>query len=36
MLSLIEAHPNVDLTVFYVIGAVALAFSLYRYHQQHS
>ncbi len=34
MLALIEAHPNIDVIVFYVLAATVLAVSLYRHHQK--
>jgi hypothetical protein len=33
MLATIEAYPNVDMMVFYVVGAALLALTLYRYHR---
>ena len=30
MLATVEAYPNVDVMVFYVVGAVILALTLYR------
>lgn len=36
MLSFLEGHPNVDVTVLYVVAAATLAILLIRYHQQQS
>ena len=33
MLATIEAYPNVDMMVFYVVAATILALTLYRYHR---
>lgn len=36
MLALIEAHPNVDVIIFYVIATAILTVSLYRHHRKTS
>lgn len=33
MLATVEAYPNVDLMVFYVVVTAILALMLYRYHR---
>ena len=33
MLATVEAYPNVDLMVFYVVAAAIFALMLYRYHR---
>jgi hypothetical protein len=33
MLATIEAYPNVDMMVFYVVASAIIALTLYRYHR---
>jgi hypothetical protein len=33
MLATVEAYPNVDLMVFYVVATAIFALMLYRYHR---
>ena len=34
MLALAEAHPNIDVMVFYLIASALLAATLYRFHRK--
>jgi hypothetical protein len=34
MLALIEAHPNIDAVIFYIVAAAILTVSLYRHHRK--
>ncbi len=34
MLALIEAYPNIDVIIFYVVASAILAGTLYRYHHK--
>jgi hypothetical protein len=34
MLATVEAYPNVDMMVFYVVATAIFALLLYRYHQK--
>ena len=36
MLALIEAHPNVDVIVFYILGSALLTLILCRHHRKTS
>jgi len=33
MLALVEAHPNIDAIIFYLIASAALATALYQFHR---
>ena len=34
MFALVEAYPNIDVMIFYVVGSAIFAFTLYRYHRK--
>jgi hypothetical protein len=34
MFALVEGHPNIDLTIFYVIAPLILAATLYYHHHK--
>lgn len=34
MLATVEAYPNVDMMVFYVVATAIFALTLYRYHRK--
>jgi hypothetical protein len=34
MLALIEAHPNIDAIVFYIVATAILTVTLYRHHRK--
>jgi hypothetical protein len=36
MLALIEAHPNIDVIVFYILATAILTATLYRHHRKTS
>ena len=36
MLALIEAHPNIDVIIFYILAAAILTATLYRHHRKAS
>ena len=36
MLALIEAHPNVDVIIFYILAVALLTATLYRHHRKTS
>jgi hypothetical protein len=33
MLAFVEAHPNIDALVFYLLSSTIFAMTLYRYHK---
>jgi hypothetical protein len=34
MLTLVEAHPNIDAVVFYLLASAILVAALYRFHRK--